>query len=225
MSLRILITGANRGLGLELARQLADRGDDVLATYRDSASADDLMQLGVRTARLDVSDTASVESLVESLPPGGLDLLINNAGIGVGHRELGHLDYERVSRYFETNAVGPLRLTESLLPQLKAGRRKLIVNMTSRMGSIGDNTSGDAYGYRASKAALNMFTRSLAIDLAKDGFICVVLHPGWVQTDMGGPSASVPVGESVAGLLRVIDGLGPADSGRFFDFSGQEIAW
>jgi len=118
-----------------------------------------------------------------------------------------------------------LQLTESLLPALRRGDNRTVVSLTSRVGSIQDNTSGGSYAYRASKAALNAITKSLAIDLGAEGFTCVVLHPGWVQTDMGGASAPLPTEQSVAGMLKVMDGLSPDDSGAFFDYTGESLPW
>ena len=123
------------------------------------------------------------------------------------------------------NSIGPLRLARALLPNLRAGSGRKIVNLTSKMGSIADNSSGAAYAYRASKAALNMATKSLAIDLQAEGFLCIVLHPGWVQTDMGGSKAPVAVEDSIGGMLTVMDGLDAGDNGEFFDFSGARVPW
>lgn len=225
MNFDVLITGANRGIGLELARQLSERGDRVVATCRNPDAATELAALDVEVAGLDVTDLDAMARLVASLQDRPLDILINNAGIGGRGRGLGGLDFERIERCWRTNSLAPLRLTEALLPRLRAGRRKLIVNMTSRMGSIADNGSGGSYGYRASKAALNMFARSLAIDLAPEGFTCVVLHPGWVQTDMGGPGAPTATAESVRGLVSVIDRVGQSETGMFFDHTGAEVPW
>ncbi len=152
-------------------------------------------------------------------------MLINNAGIGVRGGQLGTLDYDRLMDFFDTNALGALRLTEALLPHLRRGQTRKVMQITSLMGSVTDNTSGGSYGYRASKAALNMLNRSLSVDLAAEGFTCAVLHPGWVQTSMGGSAAPTPVRESVAGLVRLIDGLGPDSSGGFFDFTWQALPW
>jgi NAD(P)-dependent dehydrogenase (short-subunit alcohol dehydrogenase family) len=126
---------------------------------------------------------------------------------------------------FATNTVGPLRVTAALLANLRAGERRLVANITSRMGSIADNTSGGSYAYRSSKAALNMANRSMAHELGADGILCVVFHPGWVQTDMGGANAPLSVEDSVRGLLEVMDGLTTADNGRFLNYSGEEIPW
>ena len=225
MSLDVLITGANRGIGLELARQMQARGDHVIAACRNPAAAEELNALGVRVEELDVTDGRSVSRVAEVLHEVGLDVLINNAGVGVRSQPLGETDYEQFSRFVDVNTLGPLRVVEAMLPALRRGQRKLIANMTSRMGSIGDNTSGGSYAYRASKSALNMVTRTLALDLAGEGVTCVVLHPGWVQTSMGGQAAPTTVEDSVAGLLRVIDGAGSTESGEFFDFSGQHLPW
>lgn len=225
MAREVLLTGANRGIGLEFARQLAARGDHVVATCRNPAAASELAELDVQVERLDVVDAAGIEHIAELYADRHLDLLINNAGIGVGHRPLGELDYDEMGLYYRTNAVGPLQLTETLLPALRRGEYRTVVSLTSRVGSIRDNTSGGSYAYRASKAALNAITKSLAIDLGEEGFTCVVLHPGWVQTDMGGTSAPLPTQQSVAGMLKVIDGLSPDDSGAFFDYTGESLPW
>ncbi len=221
-----LITGAGRGIGLEFVRQLRERGEDVVATVRRPEAWAPLQKLGARVEVLDVNDDASVAALARSLEGTAIDLLVNNAGVygqkGVG---LEGVDLEDALATFRTNALGPLRVTRALLPSLRAGAGKRVVHITSKMGSIDDNQSGGSYGYRASKAALNALNKSLSIDLAPEGLVCAVLHPGWVQTDMGGASAAVEPEESVRGMLRVIDGLTPAEAGRFFDFRGEEIPW
>ena len=220
-----IVTGANRGLGLELARQLAARGEVVTATARRPADARELSALGVRVEPLDVSDPQSVAAFRRALGDEPVDVLINNAGIGVKSRALDELDPEELALFFDVNSVGALRVTQALLPNLRAGARKCVVGMSSKMGSIEDNTSGGSYAYRASKAALNAITKSLALDLAPQGFTCVVMHPGWVRTDMGGREAPLAVEESVRGMLAVIDGLDPSDAGRFFDFAGEAVPW
>lgn len=225
MARSVLLTGSNRGIGLEFARQLAARGDRVVATCRDPESAHELVELDVEVERLDVSDADDVARIADLFSDRPLDLLLNNAGIGVRHRGLGELDYEQIETFFRVNAMAPLRLAEALLPALRRGDERLIVSLTSRMGSIADNSSGGSYAYRASKAALNMITRSLAIDLRDEGFRCVVLHPGWVQTAMGGGSAPVTTEESVRGMLKVIDGLDDEETGSFFDFTGETLPW
>jgi NAD(P)-dependent dehydrogenase (short-subunit alcohol dehydrogenase family) len=221
----VLVTGANRGLGLEFVRQLQARGETVIATAREPEAAAELRNTGARVEALDVGDPASIEAFAGSLGEQPIDLLINNAGMGVGGKSFVDEDFNAVETYFRVNSLGPMRLTQRLLPNLRAGQGKRIAGLTSKMGSIADNTSGGAYGYRASKSALNMLNKSMSIDLRREGFTCVVLHPGWVATDMGGAAAPLAAPESVRGMLAVIDGLGPEDGGRFFDYLGAEIPW
>ena len=225
MSDTYLITGANRGLGLELARQLCARGERVIATARRVKDARELQALDLRLETLDVADPQSVQVFADRLATEPVDVLINNAGYGVKDVALAQLDVESLGAFFQINALGPLRVAQALLPNLRDGERKVIAQMTSKMGSIADNTSGGAYGYRASKAALNALNKSLAIDLAGEGLTCVTLHPGWVRTDMGGASAPLAIPESVAGMIGVIDGLDAPRNGQFLDFEGNEVPW
>jgi len=222
---RWLVTGANRGIGLEWVRQLVARGEDVVATARDLEGAKEMRATGARCERLEVTDASSVAELARRLDGTPLDVLVNNAGKGGSGQPFERLDWNDVADAFAVNAIGPMRVTQALLPNLRAGQRKLVASLTSRMGSIDDNSSGGYYAYRASKAALNMMNKSLAIDLARWGFTCVVLHPGWVQTDMGGPGAPLPPRQSVAGMLDVLQRLRPQDSGKFFDHAGATIPW
>jgi NAD(P)-dependent dehydrogenase (short-subunit alcohol dehydrogenase family) len=221
----VLITGANRGLGLEFARQLHERGWTVIGTARRPDAADELKALGVRVEQLDVTDAASVAGLAERVGDGSIDLLINNAGIGGRMRTLAEVDFAAIERVMQVNFLGPMRVTKALLPALHRSEGRQIVNITSRLGSIESNARGGFYGYRESKAALNMFTRTLAAELKGDGFTCIVMSPGWVRTDMGGPEANLSPAESIGGMLRVIDGLAPADTGRFFSHDGETIPW
>lgn len=229
--MRAVVTGANRGIGLEFARQLLRRGDTVEATARRPDAAAELRALGeegkgrLRIHPLDVSDDPSVRAFAEALGSAPVDLLINNAGVGAFGSALEDLDVQEVLRLFNVNAVGALRVTRALLPNLRQGQHKRVANLTSRMGSIADNTSGGSYAYRMSKAALNMATKSMALDLAEEGISVVVLHPGWVQTDMGGGGALISPEESVSGMLRIIDRLGREDSGKFFHSNGQLLPW
>ncbi len=220
-----LVTGATRGLGLEFARQLTGRGDAVIGTTRALDAADALRATGARVEALVVDDAASVAALGTRLAASPIDVLINCAGIGGLGGGLPELRADELHRYFAVNAVGPVLVTQALLPSLRAGGLRRIAHLTSKMGSIADNGSGGAYAYRGSKAALNMFNKSMALELGRDGFVCVVLNPGWVQTDMGGPHAPTPVGDSVRGLLAIIDGLTPAANGRFFHVDGAEVPW
>ncbi|MFO7609878.1 MAG: SDR family oxidoreductase [Candidatus Krumholzibacteriia bacterium] len=221
----VLVTGANRGLGLEFARQLTGAGATVIGTARDPAAAGELAALGARVEPLDVTDAASVATLARSLQGVKLDALLNNAGY-FGHRGgIAELDPETARREFEVNALGPLRVTRALLPNLRLGTAKLVMNVSSGMGSLEGAGSGGAAGYRASKAALNMLTVVLAAELKDEGFVCVAMSPGWVRTDMGGSGASLAPAESVAGILAVLGGLGPQDTGRFLNHDGTELPW
>ncbi|NNG05525.1 MAG: SDR family oxidoreductase [Inquilinus sp.] len=223
----VLITGAGRGLGLEFARQFAAADWTVLAGVRDDSKAEALMRLDgdVTPVHLDVADPASVAILAERLSGVAIDLLINNAGI-FGPREvpLGAIDYPAWQGVLDVNLLGPMRVTEAFLEHLRNGEGRRVVTVSSRMGSIGE-TSGGLYLYRSSKAAVNAAMRSLAMDLAGEGFVIAVVHPGWVRTDMGGPGAAIDAKESVTGLKRVIDELTPADNGGFFSHDGETIPW
>lgn len=221
----VLITGANRGLGLEFARQYKAKGYDVIGTARKTTEAHQLRALGVRVEELNLSDPASVTALTKGLDQVPIDLLINNAGILLGQdSNLQTLNFDELASSFALNATGPIRLTQALLPNLQKGKEKKIVNITSLLGSI-QNNSGGMYSYRASKAALNQLTKTMSIELEKEGFICVVLHPGWVRTDMGGEGAPYVPEESVRSMISVIDKLKPSSNGQFFDLNGQQIAW
>jgi NAD(P)-dependent dehydrogenase (short-subunit alcohol dehydrogenase family) len=221
----VLVTGANRGIGLEFVRQLKAQGYVVIGTARKPDEADDLNAMGVRVEQLDVTDDASVDALADSLKGVRIDLLINNAGIG-GHNagSFRETNFDEIARTFDVNSLGPMRVTQALLDNLDAGEGKTIVHISSIMGSIESNRGG-FYGYRASKAALNMFNKSLSVELGKQGYISVVIHPGWVKTRMGGAAAPVELADSVAGMLKVIQNLGAADNGRFIDYQGNGLPW
>jgi NAD(P)-dependent dehydrogenase (short-subunit alcohol dehydrogenase family) len=224
--MRAVVTGANRGIGLELVRQLLARGDEVHAAVREPERAADLRALeGVRVHRLDQLEPASVAELAAALGSAPIDLLVNNAGVYGGTRQhLPDIDFEDAVETYRVNAIGPLRVTLALLSNLKAARGK-VIHVTSGMGSITDNKSGAFYAYRMSKAALNMMSRSLAVDLRGAGVASAVINPGWVKTDMGGPGAPTPVEESVRGMLREIDSFGIEDSGAFLDWKGRPYPW
>lgn len=234
MTRRVLVTGANRGIGLEYARQWLAAGARVFALARDPEGSEGLEELAAgypdHLVRVpcDVADDASVDGARRLVgeETEGLEILVNNAGVMGSRDEVDALDLDRVRRTFEVNALGPLRVTGAFLDLLRAGERpRRIVNMTSLMGSIEDNGSGGAYAYRMSKAALNMATRSLALDLASEGIVAVVLHPGWVRTDMGGENARLPVDEAVESLIRTIEGLDADASGGFYDRDGERLPW
>jgi len=221
----VLVTGANRGIGLELARQYGEAGWSVIGTARKPDAAAELKELGARVVQLDVTDATSVTQLVTDLDGQPIDLLINNAGIISRNSSLASTDIETAGKILDVNVLGPMRVTQALLPNLSAGDRKTIVNISSGLGSLANNQSGGFYGYRESKAALNMFTRSLAGNLSGEGFIVVAMNPGWVQTDMGGPNAAITTEQSVNGIRDVIESLGPENSGTFRVYSGEEQAW
>jgi NAD(P)-dependent dehydrogenase (short-subunit alcohol dehydrogenase family) len=227
-----LITGANRGLGLEFARQYLADGWRVYATCRDPSSASELRGLAdasggkLRILPLDVTKLASVTAAAEELEGQAIDLLLNNAGVGGARgQSIGNIDYDTWAKVLDVNTMGPMRVAEAFVDHVARSERKLIVTLTSGMGSIDDNTSGGAFAYRSSKAAVNMVMRSLAIDLASRGITCIVVNPGWVRTDMGGPNAPLTPSESIARLRRLIENLAPTHSGKFFNHDGREYTW
>ena len=222
--MRWIVTGANRGIGLELAKQLTARGEEVIATARDPQAATELVSLGGRVVPLDVRDADSVASFVQALGDEPVDVLINNAGVGGGDA-LGNVDYDFAQRAFDTNALGTIRVVEAVLPKLKRSAVKKVANISSRMGSIEETTGGSYYAYRMSKAALNMATRCMAIDLKSDGVAVVSMHPGWVQTDMGGPNAEITTEESATAMLETIAGLSADQNGTLIDRDGAVIPW
>lgn len=221
----VLITGANRGIGLELARQYADNGWTVIGTARRPAAADDLNELDVRVVQLDVTDQASVDNMADELSGVAIDVLINNAGILPDMGGIDDIDIAVYEQILDVNTVGPMRVTQALMPNLRAGKMKKILNTTSGLGSIAGNRSGGFFGYRESKAALNMFTVTLARELAPEGFTCIVMNPGWVRTDMGGPSAPTSVQQSASGIRSVISQISTDDNGTFWNFEGGNEAW
>jgi len=215
-----LITGASRGIGLEYCRQLQARGDEAIAVCR--TPSDDLEKLGVRVeSGVDVTRDADVENLAARLEGTTIDVLVNNAGT-IASDSLGGLDFDALRAQFEVNSLGPLRVTRALLPLLAPDAK--VVIMTSRMGSIEDNTSGGFYGYRMSKAAVSMAGRSLAMDLRDCGIPVAILHPGMVQTRMTGFSG-ITTAESVRGLLQRIDELTLKNTGTFWHARGEVLPW
>lgn len=215
-----LVTGANRGIGLELCRLLKERGDDVIAACRSSSP--ELDALGVRVEQgVDVTSDASVRRLADRLRGVSIDLLVHNAGI-LRHDSLRDVDADSVREQLEVNAIGPLRVTSALLDRLPDGGKIAIV--TSRMGSIGDNSSGGSYGYRMSKAALNMAGVSMALDLRSRNISVAILHPGYVRTRMA-PGGNVEPRDAAARLLARIDEVTPATSGGFWHASGERLPW
>lgn len=231
----ILITGANRGLGLELARQYSQSGWDVIACCRMPEKAEELSRLAANTGGrlqimpLDVARPESIERLGESLKGMPLDILFSNAGI-YGPTSQGKIstiqgDHLLWHEVFSVNTIAPVYLLAALKTNVLMGRKKTIALMSSKMGSISDNTSGGAYIYRSSKAALNAVGKSLALDLVGEEIKLAILHPGWVQTDMGGPNALISAEESVAGMRQILEQLTLAQSGQFFNYDGAVLPW
>lgn len=228
----VLITGAGRGIGLAFSEQYAAAGWRVFATCRAPERAAELQAIAERNADtislhpLDVGERAASAALADELADEAIDVLLNNAGI-YGPRPQGFADADDAAwaRVLDTNVIGPLRMAQAFAPHVGRSARKLIVTLSSRMASMGENDAGGAYIYRSSKAALNAVVKSLAIDLGARGIVSVCFHPGWVSSDMGGPGAPLSPAESAAGMRRVIDGLGPDDNGRFLDYDGGTIAW
>jgi NAD(P)-dependent dehydrogenase (short-subunit alcohol dehydrogenase family) len=229
----ILITGANRGIGLEFTRRYAGDGLTVHACCRNPAQATDLQALAKETDgrvvvhALDVTDGASVADLAGELGDTPLDMIINNAGI-YGPREgsqFGQIEYDAWPEVMTVNVMGPMRVAEALAANLAKGKEKLLVTISSRMGSMAENTSGGAYIYRSSKAAVNAVVKSLSVDLAPLRITAVAFHPGWVRTDMGGSGAAISAEESVAGMRAAIAKLEPADNGTFWNYDGSPMPW
>jgi NAD(P)-dependent dehydrogenase (short-subunit alcohol dehydrogenase family) len=217
----VLVTGANRGIGLELVRLLVSRGDKVIAACRSVSG--ELSGLGVTVEEgVDVTSEDSVAHLVRRLEGQPIDLLINNAGI-LSRENLSAMDFGAIRLQFEVNAMGPLRVSHALLPQMGPGSKIGIVS--SRMGSIEDNTSGGQYGYRMSKVAVNMAGVSLAHDLKERGIAVALLHPGFVKTEMTGGRGLVSAQAAAAGLMDRLDGLNMANSGTFWHANGEVLPW
>ena len=231
----VLITGTNRGIGLEFTKQFLARGDRVIATCRNIDAADGLKQLSriheelgakLEVRQLDVASLESMQEFVRQLADTAIDIFINNAGVyGPRSSKFGELEAQAWASVLQINSIAPMILSQLLMPNLRQGKDKKMVYLTSKMGSIDDNSGGGSYIYRSSKTALNSVVKSLAIDLAEEGFSAAVLHPGWVLTDMGGPNALIDTETSVAGMLKVVDELDLQSSGSFFNYDGSIIAW
>jgi len=226
-----LITGCSRGIGLELTKFYAGEGWRVIATCRDPNGANNLAEVAEGNAQvsihpLDVTDQASVAALSNALGDTPIDLLFNNAGT-LGDRErqgFGSLDYDSWRWELEVNLLAPVRMVEAFVDNVAASEGKQVAVVSSILGSLAE-ASGGLYAYRTSKAAVNMAVRAMASDLAAQGISVVTFHPGWVRTDMGGPSAAVAPEDSAAGLAGVLAGFGPQDTGRFMRYDGAELEW
>jgi NAD(P)-dependent dehydrogenase (short-subunit alcohol dehydrogenase family) len=221
----VLITGANRGIGLELARAYAADGWSVIGACRNPGAATDLAAIdGVELCPLDVNDANSIAAMAERYKGRPVDVLLNNAGIIGGRGMLAEIDYAAWADTMETNLFGPIRIAEAMKDNVLSSDRKQMAFISSKMGSLAECTGG-SYIYRSSKAALNMAVKCLSLEFVGNGLTAVMFHPGHVRTDMGGASAPVLPVESATGIKSVIDGLSPSDNGRFFNYDGTELPW
>tara|TARA_B100000035_G_scaffold311580_1_gene321366 strand:+ start:9965 stop:10657 length:693 start_codon:yes stop_codon:yes gene_type:complete len=225
----ILITGANRGLGLKFTELYASKRFNIFATCRSPQNANQLLKIAdqndsITILPLDVGINEEIEELANKIKGVPIDILINNAGIWRSS-SLGSVNKQAWLESFAINSIAPYEVTQALLPNIKMGTLKKVVSITSKMGSIDDNTSGGSYIYRSSKSALNMVMRSLENDLRSYDIATLTLHPGWVQTDMGGMNALINDEQSVSGMIEVIDALNINNSGRFIDYAGKHINW
>ncbi len=230
--MNILITGSSRGIGLEMVRYSINKGWRVFACCRHPQHAESLIniaklangQVSVHVA--DMNELASVQALAYELRNDAIDLLVNNAGIyGSDNNRFGAVDVASWQETFLINSIAPLKMVEALIENIRMGSMKTVACLSSKMGSMADNSSGNSYIYRSSKAALNAVVKSLSVDLRDDGIKTVALHPGWVKTDMGGPQAEITTGESVGQMMATLQILTMADSGRFIDIDGSDIPW
>ena len=225
----VFITGANRGLGLEFVKEFTEKKYEVIATCRNLKSSDDLSNFAeknssVQLHQLDVSNTNDIQELANQLKNTPIDILINNAGIyrsGI----FSSVNKDSWIESFITNTIGPYEVIENFLTNVMQGHEKKVVSITSKMGSIDDNTSGGSYIYRSSKTALNSMMRSLTHDLKSHNIATMTLHPGWVRTDMGGPGGWIDVIESVSGMIQQIENLSIQNTGQYIDYAGKLIKW
>lgn len=227
----IIVTGANRGIGLELVKQYCNRNYQVIGTYRDETTSGELISMSrnldnLKVYLLDVSSDQSLKDFSSKLGETPVDIFINNAGVyGPPDSSFSNVDEKNWIPVFQINAIAPLLLTQLIIENLRNGSQKKLIYITSKMGSIDDNKSGGAYIYRSSKTALNSVVKSISVDLAKDDMKVALLHPGWVRTDMGGPNGLIDTTASVSGMTQVIDSLSQSDSGCFFNYDGSKIPW
>ena len=231
MTKNVFITGANRGIGLELTRQYLAAGEKVFASARDP-SIESLSRLterypdNLKIVMLDVTDERNIQTVAGSLESTSIDLLINNAGLFHSkHEDFSSLNPDTWIEEFRVNSIAPFLVTRALKSNLANANSSVVGMISSKMGSMGDNQSGGSYSYRSSKAALNAVSVSLANDLSDLDISVVALHPGWVQTDMGGPNGLIDVETSATGLKAILDKAGKAESGKFYDYSGKQLPW
>ncbi len=221
--MRVVVTGANRGIGLELCRQLHSAGNEVFATCRKPSAELTALECTV-VPDFDVTSPAAPPALVDALARQSIDLLINNAGV-LHSGGLDDLDFDHIEEQFRVNTLGPLRITAALVQAGCLSEGSKVALITSRMGSLTDNTSGGVYGYRMSKAALNAVGVSLAQDLKAQGIAVTLLHPGWVRTEMTNQNGLIDAAESASGLLKRIDALTLETTGGFWHSNGEKIPW
>ena len=231
MTKNVFITGANRGIGLELTRHYLAAGEKVFASARDP-SIESLSRLterypdNLKIVMLDVTDESNIQTVAGSLESTSIDLLINNAGLFHSkHEDFSSLNPDIWIEEFRVNSIAPFLVTRALKSNLASANSSVVGMISSKMGSMGDNQSGGNYSYRSSKAALNAVSVSLANDLSDLDISVVALHPGWVQTDMGGPNGLIDVETSATGLKAILDKAGKAESGKFYDYSGKQLPW
>lgn len=231
MTKNVFITGANRGIGLELTRQYLAAGQKVFASARDP-STEGLSRLterypdNLKIVMLDVTDESNIQTVAGSIEGTSIDLLINNAGLFHSkHEDFSSLNPDTWIEEFRVNSIAPFLVTRALKSNLANANSSVVGMISSKMGSMGDNQSGGSYSYRSSKAALNAVSVSLANDLSDLDISVVALHPGWVQTDMGGPNGLIDVETSATGLKAILDKAGTAESGKFYDYSGKQLPW
>jgi NAD(P)-dependent dehydrogenase (short-subunit alcohol dehydrogenase family) len=224
MNATYLVTGASRGLGAEFVRQLREQGHSVVAAVRDPDSARDATRAGATVTRLDVDRPDTFDAFAGGLDA-PVDVLVHNAGIAAGGASLGSLTADAMERVFRTNVFGPALLTKALLPRLRQGTRKLVVHVSSGLGSLASTPGGFSYAYCASKSALNMLTVLLHQELSGSGFTVVSLDPGWNRTDMGGAAAPLDPAVTVRSMVAMLERLGPGDSGKFLGWDGLGRQW
>lgn len=224
----VLVTGASRGIGLEFVRQYAADGYKVIAACREPDKAEDLERVNgdVTKLALDVTSPESVAAMATALERQPVDILINNAGVYLDRGvKFGEIEYDKWAETFDVNVLGAMRVAETVVEHVARSKRKLMVFITSQMASIADNSAGGSYAYRSSKAALNAAVKSLSIDLKPQSVACLLFHPGWVRTDMGGKNATLEVRDSVSGMRRVIEGFDLEHTGSFLRYNGETVPW
>ena len=229
--INVLITGANRGLGLGFVKKYLEKNVNVLCTTRDISGSKELLECkerypnNIEIFELDLLKENGAETLANQLNGMPIDILINNAGVGSSNQHFEAVSSKPWLEVLKVNLIAPLIITQSLIENVKMSSAKKIYFLSSQLGSIGDNTSGGMYIYRSSKTGLNQVVRSLSVDLKPKGITVVSLHPGWVKTDMGGPNAPVSIDKSIEGMTKVIDRTDIKDTGRFLNYDGTELPW